>query len=379
MTFQLTCMAGELARALSLATQVSGREKQIPILRAVRIAATKTACTIAATNNDHGMAVTIAAEGDGVVYVDASMIAPKSAVLRHDKPVTITGDEDGKNITVTQSRTRWKIPVLDGADSFPTDMTKAVKGKSVKMTAGPFLHALSIAPDAIWPGIARTFDMGALLDMGDGKFRVISTNTKVFSVIELDAPALQVEQIIFPNDAMSAVRSLFKDADELEIVATADAMSISAERLIYRTKLVEGQFPDWRKAVEKQAGAALDGEAIASSTAIIETLDRAAAIAEDKNKDGAVLGVRVQIGDGEFSAKATNRTGEEGEDSCECPGSEGLFGVSATHLRKMIGNLGSRDVRLTYSTTDPEKPVVVHAHPAERENYRLVMPMRMAL
>lgn len=375
--FKLTCMAGELARALSLASQAAGREKQIPILRAVRIVVTKSGATISATNNDHGVAVTIAAEGEGTAHIDIGLILPKAQVMRGNQPVTLSS-EDGKFLDMKQGRTSLRAPILDG-DAFPVDMTKAVKGKPVTFTASTLLSALSMATDAIEPGLTRSVDMGALMDMGDGKFRIVAGTGKVFSVVELDLPALQVQEIILPHAAISSIGSLFREDDEMQVVATDNALSISTDSLTYRTKLVEDKYPEWRPILSRQAGDNLDGTATASRADLVDAIKRAAAIGEDSNKqNGTFIPIKAKIGGGEFVLTTKNSRGEEGEDACECDGVNGVFGVNAIALKKMTDNLGSSSVRIRYSTTDQNGPIVVHAHPSERDNYRVIMPVRMA-
>lgn len=373
MTFRLTCMAGELARALQLASQTAGREKQIPILRAVRIAVTKDGATISATNNDHGVTVSIAAEGEGTAYVDIGLILPKAQVMRPSQPVTLTS-EDGKFIEMKQGRTGLKAPMLDG-DAFPVDMTKAVDGKGITVAAGPLLHAFSVAPDAIWPGISQPMYMGALLDMEGGKFRVVATSGKVLSVMELDIPAFD-RSIIIPNEAMAAIRSMFKDAETLEIVATESALSVSGNEVTYHTRLIEGRFPDWRRVV---AGENIENIATIDPAEVLGAVIRASAVSEEKAKDGSFLAVWVNIDDGELLAKASSKIGEAGEDTCPTDGPAGEFVVNSIHIRRMLGNIGASKATITYPTTyNPDVPVIIRAYPSERENYRAISQVRAA-
>lgn len=376
MTFTLTCQAGDLARALTLAAQTAGKEKQIPILRAVRIDVSSTSATISATNNDHGVATRIAAEGEGIAHIDLSLILPKAQVMRQNQPVTITS-EDGKFIEMKQGRTKLTAPVLDG-DAFPVDMTKALDGSPVTLTAGPLLAALSVAPDAIDPGISRSVDMGALVDSADDKFRIVSGNGKVFMVTEIDLPAMAIKEFILPHAAISSICSLFRESDALQVVATENAVSISTDTLTYRTKLVEDRYPDWRAAVSRQAGDNLDAVAIVSRVEFVDAIKRAGAIGEDSNKqNGSFVPIRGHVGGGELTLTAKNSRGEEGEDAIACEGQEGSFGVNAIALKRMTENLGSGSVRIRYSSKDPSQPIVVHAEPNDRDNYRVIMPVRM--
>ena len=371
--FQLTCMAGELARALSLASQVSGREKQVPILRAVRIDASKKGATFSATNMDHGVRVNIAAEGSGTAYVETALIEPKAAALRSDQPVSIAADKDGKFITVTQGKTRWRVPILLG-DGFPDSACSPISGNPVQVPSGPLFAAIDIAKEAINPGLANSYDMGALFDMQDG-FRIVSTTSKKFSIVQIDAPVLPVS-FILPNSAMAVIGHMFRASDVLAIIATPDAITVTADDVMYKTKLIEQKYADWRKALAKQV-VGLDGQCVISARELIETINRASMIAEDKTKDGAALGVRVHLAEGEFLASAKNRSNEEGSDACAFEGDAGDFVVSALFLRQMVGTMSSDKIRIRFAPTDPEKPIAIYQEPAGAlDNFRIVMPMR---
>lgn len=372
MTFTLTCIAAELSRALQLVSQVAGRDKMLPILRAVRITAKSGSASISATNMDHGATATIAADGDGVIYVDASMISVKAGAIRPDKPVTISS-EDGKTATMVQGRTRYTLPLLDGS-AFPGDMTEAVKADPVHIAAGPLIRAFTVAPDAINPSLANTFDMGALCDMSDGRFRVVSTTGKMISVFEAEIPPLPVS-VVMPVNAMATIKGMFSGAETLNISATDRAVSISADGLTYRTKLIEGKYVDWAPVTAKWL-AAVPHTLTALGADVIDMLDRAAAIAEDKTKDGPALAARVVVSEGGLSVTARNRSGEDSADECECTATvPAEFLVSMSWLRKFIANIGAQRIRIRYSD-QPNTPIVISPDEDGRDDYRIVMPMR---
>lgn len=375
MAFHLKCMAGEFARALSLVSQVSGKEKQVPILRAIKIEVGATAATLIATNTDHAARVDIAADGNGTAYIEAALLVGKAAALRQSQPVEITADDEGKFVSVVQGKTRWKVPLLDGS-GFPSAFTTPGKGKKVEIQTAPLFHAFTVVREAITQGIAFSYDMGALLDMDDG-FRAVGTNGKVLAVVQLDAPALPVS-IVVPNDAMTAMQALFRDADAIQVAATKDMLAVESDGIWYKTKLIEMPYPDWRRARDKASGE-LDGSATVALDEFVGTIDRAAAITETRTKDGAALAIKVSMADGEMSITSRNsQIGEEGADVCEYSGEHGGgFTTSGPNLKRMLTTMPGNAVRMAFHTSDPEKAAVLYAEPpGELDNYRIVMPMR---
>lgn len=375
MAFHLKCMAGELSRALSLVSLVSGKEKQVPILRAIKIEVREHA-DLTGTNKDHAARVTIAADGNGTVYIEAALITGKAATLRQSQPVEITGDDDGKFVTVSQGRTRWKVPTMDGS-GFPDEFASPGDGKAVQLSTGPFFHALSVVRNAINTGsIAFAYDMGCYLDMTDG-FRVVALDGKMLALVQIDAHPLPAS-IVFPTDAMSAMQALFRDAETISVVANENTFSAIGDGIFYKTKLIEMPYPDWRRARD-HAGSELDGSAIINIEEFGATIDRAAAITETRTKDGAMLAIKVRLADGEMSFSTSNRgLGEEGSDACEYAGEHsGEFATSGPRLKKMLDTMPGQSVRMTFHQTATDKAIMLHAEPpGPMENYRILMPMR---
>lgn len=364
MTFTLTCMAGELARILTLAGNVSGHVKQVPILKACRIAVTKGMATVSATDTDHGMRATLAAEGKGEVYVEIALLAQKAAALKATEPVTMASDKEGKFLAVSQGKTRWKVPLILG-DGFPVAMTEPIGGAPSVIQRRRFFAALS----AVMPNIEgtdnRIFGRGPYLDMTDG-FTAVAAGAKGCYVVRVDADVWPIS-VIIPTGSAHAMMAMFKDADEIAVTVTENAMTVDADDVMYRTKLIEGTYADWRAVVQHATGS-LDGSARVGRQEMIDTIARASAIAVDGTK-GAALGVRIAIVDGEMQVKASNRNGEEGYDACQADGDDGSFGVGTAKVIEALSSLTADEVELRYAT-DAEKPLMIRA---SDDDWRVVM------
>lgn len=372
------CMAGELARALNLCAQVSGREKQLPILRATRVEVANGAATFSATNLDHCVSVKVAAEGEGIAYIVTELLRQKASVLRPNEIVTLKSD-DGKTLLVKQgAKTNWKTPLLDGA-GFPDKFISPVPGKPVTANRLEFFGALAMAKEAIRSSIAATYDSGALIDVADGDFVVIGTDRKRLAMIRPTVPPL-ANNIIMPNEAMAVASSVFRDADEVQLVADEKAIQIEADGVFYKTKLIEGNYGlDWRMAMKTLD--ALDASVLVDRQAFSEAMGRAAAIAADVTQAGGMVSMRLEFGGGECVFTCTNKSGEEGTDACEAIGDDpeyaGHISVSEQGLGSMVKTITSDRMMIWFSTGETPAPLKLTPYPEDLSaGLRVVMPLR---
>ena len=369
--FTLTCMAAELARAVNLVTFVSGNSKQMAILKSSMIDVAGGTATIAATDMDHAVRVSFAGDGEGRVFIDTAALAQKSGALRPNQPVTISGDD--KAVTIAQGKTKWKLPTIDGT-AFPHEITMPINGDPVTASCAEFMSALISARVVVRELGGGAINMGVFLDVRDG-FRAIGADSRGLSVVQISSDPLPVS-ILVPSASISAMWNIFRQASDIEIVATENGMTVSADGVTYRTKLVEQGYADWRRAQDAQTKD-VSGSVIIDAADLVASVKRATAIAEDKSKDGTSVAVRLTFADGECCATAKNRNGEEGVDYCPAEGDAGTCMVTAGFLLDVIGSFSSERVQISLNT-QTEGAIKIEPYPVtSAENVRVLMPRRL--
>lgn len=367
MTIQLTALAADFARAMQLAGTVAGSGKQVPILKACRIEASNAGISIAATNGDHGVSARIDGSGKGVFFVDVALMSAKTALLKGSQDVTIKGDTDGKFVTVSQGKTRWRVPLLDG-EAFPVAMTEAVAGAATEVDRAALFGALDAVLPNVDAGDNRIIGRGPLFDCVDG-FRVLAAGGRALYVVKIDATPLPMS-IVVPLASAHAMMSVFRGGKALGIVVTQDAMSMVSDGVTYRTKLIEGQYPDWR-AVLKHSTSGHDGSAVIDRVAAGEAVARAGAVSFTGTK-GAWLAARVTLTGDEMQVTSSNRDGEEGYDAIPAEGDGGTFAVGTDKMIEALRGLRGEKVTMRFSKS-AEGPVIIADGD---EDYRLLMNMR---
>jgi len=369
--FTLTCMAAELARAVNLVTFVSGNSRQLAVLKSSMIEVGGGTATIAATDMDHSVRVSFAADGEGLVFIDTAALAQKSGALRPNSPVTISGDE--KSVTISQGKTKWKLPVIDGT-AFPLEITKPIPGDAVQIDCAKFVNAMTAARVVVRDLNSGVINMGVYLDANDG-LRAVGGDTRGLSVVEISDATMPIS-VVVPTGSISAIFGIFRSAETLDIVVTENGMTVSADGVTYRTKLIEQAYVDWRRAQAANIKD-LNGSVIMDAADLIGVVKRATAIAEDKSKDGTSVAVRLVFSGGECCATAKNRNGEEGVDYCPAEGDDASCMVTAGFLLDIAGSFTSERLKISMNT-QTEGAIKIEPYPTtEFENVRILMPRRL--
>jgi DNA polymerase-3 subunit beta len=367
MTFQLECDADQLASVLNLCAHVAGAAKHAPILRAVRIAIENGKANISATDMDHAISGEIEVKGEGEAFIEIALIAPKVSALNGGLPVKIVGD--GAIATISQGRTRWKVPMMNG-EGWPAKFIETPNGGS-EFSPSSFVTALETASRASGGSGAHVTEAGVLA--GDTGMVIGASSSKMYVAhggVAFESP------VIIPRTSIPAIRSIFGKQGEGVIHADGTMFSIRVGRTIYKSKLVDGQFPPWRKVVEK-FGASIDKTFNVDRNAFSEALGRAMLVREDKSKSiGSALGVRLVIGDGECAIRSANKGAEEGEDFCEAISDDtGEIGVNAYALREAVETFDCDRIDIAFK--DAETPIRI-SKPGEADAFRFIMPFRVA-
>lgn len=371
-SFTLELLSRDLKSCMDTAMQAADRSTKTPILQAVRISIVDSTASFAITNTDHSVIARSPAAGDGTVFLSFEMLAQKAAALRQDQPVTLA--EDAGSVIIRQGKTRWKVPLIDGA-GWPDAYFEAVSGEAVTIKTSSLLAALNLAAEHINPQDTRVIGRGPYLDMTDG-FVVIGSATKGIRVMRVDAPVL-ANSFVLPLESVRAVGTIFRDATEVSINTNARAISVEADGTVYRSKLIEDKYVDWRNIVKLQT-AKLDGSFVVNTAEFLAATERATAIGQDITKSSKSVGARYALADGEMTIHCRNGSGEEGDDTCSVDGVNGTFGVAAQYIFDAVASIGAERIRMSINTSE-DGPIMIVAEPSpELDDYRIVMGMRVA-
>lgn len=383
MTFTAECDATDLAQAAQRAAQLIDSRLTVPILSNVLLRLRDGRLELAATNLDQSLLIAVPAAGQGEATLPAAQLAAAAGRLDAGKPVRL--GLEGSQAIIAQGRARWKLPALPPED-FPAAMVEPVEGQVWEVESAPLIARIEEVAGAASTGGkgGRPWLEGIYFDLAGDAPALAATEgfARLAIACMQDLQPPRVPGFILPLTAIRPLADLAKIAARITATLSRDVVTFAATSEnrdeMVRTRLIDGQFPDYRRIVPAQSGnrIALDAAGLARALA------RAAVIDGDVIEAGRGKkrrhAVRLDIGEGEITVTARSQAGEAA-DVCECQhlGGEmqGLT-VNTAHLTWAADSLGQADsLEIGF---DPEKPIVItRASDAEtRRSLRLIMPMR---
>lgn len=339
MTFTLKILAREITSAIAACAHVVDQSSKIPILKCTRISVEGGQASFLATNTDQTIVAKRACEGEGVACIDTQALSVKVSSLKPDDIVAMIGD--GKFVTITQGRTKWKVPVL--LDDFPLSVAEPVKGSPVTVDRR-FIEKLVVAKGATQPA-AMTNYAGVWLDKG----HIIAVDGRQMRVIS----AADLPTCVIPPIVIDKAASLFKIDAEVTISETA--IQFATEQLLFKAKLYDYKPSDWRAGIAKFDGMAKFAVGVEVEE-FLATLRRAAAITASGEKGGVFINMQLRFQAGQIEVFTRNSSGEEGSDTMDCEIYEEAFaevGINGGMLIAAADTLEG-EIRLRYGgASDP--------------------------
>lgn len=373
MTFTTTALAGSLAKAFAMAARVAPRtgSNVIPILANVRLAACDGKLTIASTNLTAKVEITLDAPAKGAVTAPADKLAAIASRMTADKPMTMK--VEGSELIVTQGRSRFSLPTLP-AEDLNLQMAENADAE-FHVDAEAFSSALKSIEGAAESDGLRSFLNGAYMDLSDKLARLVATDGKRFGVatFETDAPT-DAPCVIIPQAAFSIVHALAGQADTLKVSVSRFMFGIAAGNVRLETKVMEGEFPDWRRILRYSGAMDMENPTLVTIKADVlrEAVDKIAAIGPATIV--LTLGEQIEI---EAKTSDTREAKSGAGDILDHEGSEGPAGrtiLTSQTLGWALASLdGAEAVRIR--VPGPTDGVML-ADPARPDDVRLLMPLR---
>lgn len=379
--FALECMTGQLAAALAAANTVTDHGIKYPLLKASRIHVDGNAAWIFATNMNQAIRSRIAAVGEGTVHLDTAALASKITALKQTAPVSISGD--AKAVTITQGRTKWKLPIIINDAGFNFEASAgALDGDPVEVVAGQLQTALAGVRTAFSSDESRYYLSGACIELSASGFRVVATDGNILAAVQIPGKFPARETFLMPAQAVNATAKLFDADSKLKMVSTADAFTLDDGDTFFRSKNIEGVFPDWQRVLPKTTGSVeVDG------AEFLAALVRVASIREDIGKATKFVPVEMTFSADEIAMSSKNHDGEEGTDFCACErpaGGDYHVSFSADTLADALRSFGPIDtLRIDYGgpvrkigKDSALPPVIIRRALAAGDDFRLVNLLR---
>ncbi len=362
---KVSCKKEKLNGCVQTALRAVSARVTMPILSGILINAEAGRFTISATD----LEMSIRSEADAQVQESGSTVV--SGRLLGDIVKNLpAGDVDvetsEKFLTIKSGGGEYRIREMI-AEDFPQIPTW--EGEAVlKISGGAFSVAAQQTSRASSSDEKRPVLTGTLIEKkaGEDSIRLVSTDSYRLAWREIEARGAVAswDDCIIPSKTLNEVARLAGGADtDVEMKMQEKQVVFKANDLVVTSRLIEGQFPNYKQLVPKgeKTAARVDKEELLS------VLKRALIFGH--NVKLGVYGDHLRI------ATETPEVGESKEDvTAEVTGEELEIGFNGGYL--MDGVAGVEGEKVEIKMDDAQKPALIKAEESDSYTY-IIMPVRL--
>ncbi|KZX57730.1 hypothetical protein A3709_19085 [Halioglobus sp. HI00S01] len=358
---------------VSRISAVVDRKQTLDILGNLALELSGNALTITGTDNSRQLTNTleVVGAGDGVVTVPAKKLSAILHALDNDSELSFTMSKDGSSVTLTAGKSRYKLATIDFTN-FPKMEALVGTPASVSVEASRMAEMLMATSYAMARNDVRFFLNGLLLDIKNSVLSVVATDghrlAKDYADVQCDADVSL--QVILPREAVEVMESLLKGADSDVNIALGElSAEVSVGRYVFRTKLIDGKFPDYERVIPKDHPRSVTVDASEFSGA----LRRSLILANEQYR-----GVSLSLGEGTIKVDATNPQEETALETVgvESDSGEGELGIGLNGEYMLSAMRASKSGVVAMCFKDGNSPVVI-TDPGSDTHLSVVMPMRI--
>ena len=382
---KLTLEAEHLSAALNKAVGIVEKRSTIPILENVLIEAEGESVRLTTTDLERRVTLTIGAEVStpGSITANAHKLSQIASKAADGSQVKLSL---GKQLSVSAGTARYKLATLP-ADDFPLPHAPNDEGVGFELSGAELEQLFCLTRFAISTDETRFYLNGTFLEVSevDGQAHIMAVATDGHRLSRYVIPAPDrlagdgaFDGVIVPRKTVSQLARLLKDYGEPVGVNVRDStITFELGHLRLESKLIAGEYPDWRRAVPPVA----KQSAKVNVADLADALDRAVIVAASSVKHPP--GVRLAIKGQSISVTSTNRdVGDTGADSFEAlavDGEEFEVGLNGRYLAEVLSNWDASQVDIRIK--DPSTPVLFLPSDCAGSKdavgqMSLVMPMR---
>jgi DNA polymerase-3 subunit beta len=361
----------KLLSALQAVCGIVERRHTLPVLANVLIR--KSGPSIALTTSDLDIEVGHQVElggdaGEFATTVSARKLIDILKAMPPDQLVTLTA-EPGR-LRLQGGRSRFTLHTLP-AEQFPL-VARAPHATTLRLPQ----HVLKSLVDQVSFAMAahdiRYFLNGVLFNTDGRRVRLVATDGNRLALAEATVDAeLPAQQVILPRKAVHELQRHLRegsdDAASVEIRLAPAQASFELNGISFITKLIEGRYPDFDRAIPKTNPHAVT----LGRAALLGCLQRASLMTSDKFR-----GIRLSLAPGALRIVSSNAEREEADEDIDVDygGAPLEIGFNVTYLTEVLGETDAEMV--TMALQDAASAVLFTF--SERHDFKYVVsPMRL--
>lgn len=252
---KISCLKSELVQALQIAGRSVANKPQTPILSGIYFHAESDTLEIQATDYEIGVILHISAETEeaGEVVVSGRYMQEVVRTLPEEN-VQLDYDKETKILKISSGNSTFTLLSMN-ANDFPK-INRMREGKTFKIRSVVLKELVRRTIFACATDETRPVFTGALLELEGDKVRMVATNSHRLSLHEETIGDGQEEkcQYIVPKRILEEMQHIMGGdiPEDVVVYCTRSEMSFETERAYMTTRLIEGKYPDYRRAIPSE-------------------------------------------------------------------------------------------------------------------------------
>jgi DNA polymerase-3 subunit beta len=337
----------------------------MPVLSGIRAELKGGALQLTGSDSDLTIhvSVTVNGEEDGVTVLPGRLAGEIVRALPPGAVVVVVADEEAH---ITSGRSEFAIRVLP-AEEYPR--LSDVAGDPLTLSAGELADALRQVVPAASSDDARPILTGVLLAAEAGGLRLVATDSYRLSVRDLPGTSVLAEgqHVLVPSRALEELGRMLPGVETVELRLGERDASFSVAETRLTTRLIEGEFPNYRGLIP----ASYPNQLTVGRDALLEAIRRVKLMAREATPVRLVMKT-----DGLELVAITQDVGQAHEEiDAKYEGAELTVAFNPEYLQKGVEVAPGDEIVI--STLDALKPAVLRS--TENEDFLyLLMPVRVS-
>jgi DNA polymerase-3 subunit beta len=337
----------------------------MPVLSGIRAELKGGALQLTGSDSDLTIhvSVTVNGEEDGVTVLPGRLAGEIVRALPPGAVVVVVDDEEAH---ITSGRSEFAIRVLP-AEEYPR--LSDVTGDPLTLSAGELADALRQVVPAASSDDARPILTGVLLAAEAGGLRLVATDSYRLSVRDLPGTSVLAEgqHVLVPSRALEELGRMLPGVETVELRLGERDASFSVGETRLTTRLIEGEFPNYRGLIP----ASYPNQLTVGRDALLEAIRRVKLMAREATPVRLVMKT-----DGLELVAITQDVGQAHEEiDAKYEGAELTVAFNPEYLQKGVEVAPGDEIVI--STLDALKPAVLRS--TENEDFLyLLMPVRVS-
>jgi DNA polymerase III subunit beta len=278
----------------------------------------------------------------------------------------------GNKATIKSGKSKFTLATLPGSD-FP--YKEEVNELKFSVAASDLDNLVSQTGFSMATQDARHFLNGMFLEISKNKITVVATDGHRLSMSSTgtENPVDEAMSCIIPRKCITEIKRIlttFKDNKEniVEFMVTNREIIIKINNFIVKSKLIEGNYPDYKKVFPES----LPHKLTTNKQDLKSALQRMSILSNEQFK-----GVKLSLNKTDITLSTNNPSLEEGEDSipCEYSGESFDIGFNLSYLLEVIDVISSDNIEIQLNNAD--SGCLISSNDETSMNKYIIMPMRV--